>query len=241
MSVLYAMASYTDTTLQAMTDTNENSEDLEGFDDFVTPWDRALDSDRNRGFFTKRDREYLHGKIPRGTQKVRDLRYRIRSRVRNGLLDTLVLDEYPNDELQKILDGENDVFFAALIENFLKLAYRIHKIWIEDQDFDSIEAENKDFERLLEIAVSAVEFGHDADDTVGNVDADLSIERKQFEERVLRNKIVAGNARREEVISYLSRGDLEKLYSELEALDRDIELVNGDTWSRAALSDLISD
>lgn len=49
------------------------------------------------------------------------------------------------------------------------------------------------------------------------VDADLSIDRDRFDEKFLRNKIVAGNAREEEVMAYVSRGDMETLYSELQS------------------------
>ena len=78
-------------------------------------------SDRERGFLSKRDREYLLGKsdIEPKSAHERNVRRAIRERVRSAFLDfTLVMDELRDDDRELIFDQEDDDFGEALDEGW---------------------------------------------------------------------------------------------------------------------------
>lgn len=206
-------------------------------DDTPDPWELARDPDRNRGFLTKRDRELLSGRVDLQSDADRDLRYRIRSRIENGLLDILLLENYPSEELEKVIQSE-PAFFRYLRRYLCIVSYRISKILWEMPEWRSeyVDSNIDDFEVVLASAIERVEA---AEGDVVEVDVEVNVDRSAFDERQLVNKIVAGNATNSEFWTYVERGDVEELHSELEAINRDIELVDGDTVSRDILVEFI--
>lgn len=184
-------------------------------DEMPEVWPTATDAERKRGFLTQRDREYILGELEIDGQPERDLRYRIRQRVENGLLDAAILQAYPDDELEKVLTN-NEYPSDNLVVLLYSLAYRILLLsynsgMIASYGFD-------DFDDLL-----ADMFKHSIDrverprDGVTEVDIDLEIDRSEVDEDLLLNRIVGGRATVEELWTYVESGDVGRLVDQLEA------------------------
>lgn len=88
--------------------------------------------DRKRGILTKNDREYLLGEKEISGQDERNLRYRMRQRILQSLLDIeLLAMAYDDEELQKIV--QDDQFPGkGIITATLRLAYRMSRHRFDD-------------------------------------------------------------------------------------------------------------
>lgn len=191
-------------------------------DEQTSLWDAASDPDRKRGFLTKRDREYIIGEIDVEGQKERDLRYRIRNRVKNGLFDMVVLDTYPDDELEKILSSA-DYPPDNLIVHLYTIAYRLLS-----RSYGSTLAAGAVFEDLSDIMENMLKHSIEREERyregVVEVDIEIQISRSDFDEDLILNKILAGNATTEEFWTYEKRGDIERLISRVEAEGKEDEM-----------------
>lgn len=184
-------------------------------DDPPRVWDDVTDPDRKRGFLTQRDREYIFGELEIDGQAERDLRYRIRQRVKNGLLDVGVLDAYPDEELEKTFaptDYPSDSLIVLLFSLAYRLAWRSYNSgMIATYTFNEFD------ELLADMFKHAIERVERKREGVTEVYIDFEIERSEFEEDVLLNRIVAGQATIEELWSYIESGDVGQLVDRLEA------------------------
>lgn len=189
-------------------------------DDQKRLWDAVVDPDRKRGFLTKRDREYIFGEIDVEGQEERDLRYRIRNRVKNGLLDVAALDAYPDGELQKIISSA-DSPPDNIIVHLYTIAYRLllksygSTLAAGAEDLSGV------MEDMLKHSIERVERHREG---VVEVDVDIEIDRSDFDEDLILNKILAGNATTEEFWTYEKRGDIERLISRVETEGKEDEM-----------------
>ena len=89
-----------------MTEQNEdaNESSLGDFSEFETLIEKSQKIDRKRGILTQTDREYLLGKKEIDGQDERNLKYRLRQRVQNALLDIPLLIKLSDEDLSKIAD-----------------------------------------------------------------------------------------------------------------------------------------
>lgn len=169
-----------------MPDDNDpsGSDDSEGFYD-------SEYTDRKRGILTKNDREYLLGKKEISGQDERNLRYRMRQRVLQSLLDIELLAlAYDDDELEKIF--QDDQFPAkGVITATLRLAYRMSR-----HRFDDVHDE---LARQLHLVIFDENTEHWVDDNVpiasfAHVSVDISIENDEYSLPGLVRGLVANEA-----------------------------------------------
>ncbi|QLD90084.1 hypothetical protein HWV07_14005 [Natronomonas salina] len=72
--------------------------------DETEPWNRI---DRDRGILTKSDREYLLGRKDLDGQDERNARYRIRTRLKESLLDLVLIgDKFPSRDMDQVVNDE---------------------------------------------------------------------------------------------------------------------------------------
>lgn len=100
--------------------------------DELTQFTTYRNADRTRGILTKSDRQYLLSEKEVSGQEERNLRYRMRQRVVQSLLDIALLSElYPDEELMKIFDHD-DIYESIVIDGLLELAYRSTQATFDD-------------------------------------------------------------------------------------------------------------
>jgi predicted oxidoreductase len=95
--------------------------DLDDFADYMSAWN---ETDRKRGIFTKRDREYLLEEAEVSGQDELNLLYRMRQRLKQSLYDTNLLSGVPDDELGKVLEDEK-LSVGMVINSFVRFVYRL--------------------------------------------------------------------------------------------------------------------
>jgi len=104
----------------------DDSTDLADFEEYMNAW---KETDRKRGIFTERDREYLLGKLDISGQDELNLLYRMRQRLRESLLDTNMLSRVPEDEIDKVVEEEYfpiGMIVGSLADFVYKLAVRTY-------------------------------------------------------------------------------------------------------------------
>ena len=104
----------------------DDSTDLADFEEYMNTW---KETDRKRGIFTERDREYLLRELDISGQDKLNLLYRMRQRLRESLLDTNMLPHVPEDEIDKVAEEEHfpiGMIVASLAEFIYKLAVRTY-------------------------------------------------------------------------------------------------------------------
>jgi hypothetical protein len=187
-------------------------------------WDAVKDSDRKRGFLTKRDREYIFGNHELDGQEERDLRYRIRRRVENGLLDAVALDSYEDEELEKVLSSA-DYPLDNLIVLLYSLAFRLLWVAFESNLLVSGTAKDADLSEIMEdMLLHSITREERDREGVTEVEVDIEIKSSEFDEDLILNRILAGNATIEEFWTYEKHGDLERLISQVEAEGKEDEM-----------------
>lgn len=192
--------------------------------DKIGLWDAVKDSDRKRGFLTKRDRRYILGGLEVEGQDERDLRYRIRKRVENGLLDAAVLNSYSDEELEKILLSA-DYYPDKLIVLLYSLAFRLFLTAYDSELLYGGITDTGDMSHVLaDMIEHSIKREERYQEGVAEVEVDISIEYSEFDEDLILNRILAGNATMEEFWAYEEHGDLERLVSKVESEQKEDEL-----------------
>ena len=179
---------------------------------------RWVNTDRERGIFTERDREYLMESDEYEGQTEREIRYRIRNRLTNLYYDSFYADMVSEDDLEATFDsiGESSPFLAYWLFRFgLK---SIRAAVDNESDF-----RDNFYERCIEAAIQDIEgdSSHSEASTYGGVkfksvsaSAEIEIERVEFDGGELREKIVQGNATQKEFETYWKFGIRKRLVDE---------------------------
>lgn len=176
--------------------------------------------DRPRGAFTKRDREYLKSPNDFEGQAEREIRYRIRNRLKNLFYDAYFLYEVSGEELTNTFEsiGPTSQYLAR---HFFEFGLRSLQSAVDSEG----EFRDRYYEEVVENAIHTVESRKENKSdsksneeglnyTLISVSADIEIERKEFEGNALREKILEGNATQEEFETYWNRGSRRRLVGE---------------------------
>lgn len=138
---------------------------------------KALIEDRNRGILTPADREFLSGKKELTDQSVRDARYRIRNRTKNGLRDIGFLDRFlekrDRTPIGKAL-FEEDEYSKANLSRILAFPFRL---LVEIST--GVEEGKEKLEDSLRTALRTVTRQYLDGDYLINVDVDITIDYHQ--------------------------------------------------------------
>jgi hypothetical protein len=173
--------------------------------------------DRPRGAFTKRDREYLKSPNDFEGQTEREIRYRIRNRLKNLFYDAYFLYKVSGEELTNTFEsiGPTSQYLAR---DFFEFGLRSLQSAVDSEG----EFRDRHYEDVVEDAIHTAESRKENNSdseidqeglnyTLISVSADIEIERKKFEGNALREKILEGNATQEEFETYWERGSRRRL------------------------------
>lgn len=222
-----------------MPDNGEHWEDTRD-----NPWEKA---DRKRGILTKKDREYLLGEYQPTGQDRRNIRYRIRQRIKHALLDIQLLSsriEY--EELEQIVNNYG-VGYHILIMDLLTFVYRIGDIELGPDEFTYDDEEmgyrvDEYFSRMLENGISRAiwyntpfvdsstditEFEEQGRFSV-DVDARVLIDRSQHDTEKIFQKLQEGTATEEEFEVWLKMGNPESLREYKRENDEPLKYIHPD-------------
>lgn len=207
-----------------MTDDTDNATDLGDF--------KTRGTDRPRGILTKNDRQLLRGDSSyENEQQIRDARYRMRKRVKESFLDLQDLQEhYPIEEYEQVIESIRNEFTAYEMRNVagaaIETAVIIAKIGIENGYITGSGGESITFEGFLEEKLKgiiiAVEGISAEQTTIPEVDVDIDVTHRSFDEEHLLTKFVYGNPMdvpKADVLAYLTYGDLDRLERRLREED----------------------
>lgn len=176
--------------------------------------------DRPRGAFTKRDREYLKSPNDFEGQTEREIRYRIRNRLKNLFYDAYFLYKVSGEELTNTFEsiGPTSQYLAR---DFFKFGLRSLQSAVNSEG----EFRDRHYEDVVEDAIHTAESRKENKNdselneegfnyTLISVSADIEIERREFEGNALREKILEGSATQEEFETYWNRGSRSRLVGE---------------------------
>jgi len=155
--------------------------------DILGNFGKPSETDRKRGIFTEKDREYLLGETEKTGQDERNTRYRIRQRVIQSFLDLqLLVSTYPDEELEKVLNDE-EILEGWLQRQLLTLTYRMARYTSDNT--------NEEFEERLEDAISReLREGKINEETVeetsAEVDVELSVEKTKMDLQHVADQLV---------------------------------------------------
>ena len=149
--------------------------------------------DRFEGILTQDDRDLLtndHGDRPSST--VRDMRYRMRSRIKRGLKDFNYLNHaLADDDIEILAENIQDRNVGSLLSN-IGFIYRINQYL--DNPFGQYSDADRAFGELLEVAVE------EADAVEGyltNAEIEISIERQEPDKSQILENAMDGISYRE--------------------------------------------
>jgi len=131
--------------------------------------------DRKRGILTQKDREYLLGETEFEGQDERNIRYRIRERIAQSLLDIrLIANHYNQNDLEQILANE-EYHFPGLCTDMIRFSYSVNEVMVQHDN------PNNSFENSINLAIeshlNSVELGETSELSVATAEADISVER----------------------------------------------------------------
>lgn len=163
----------------------------------------AAQEGRKRGMLTKKDRDYLLGRLEVSGQEKWNLRYRLRQRIIHGLADFALLRRFPQSELEKVceeiphydLDGKafthdlptQSTTLTYLLEFAARYAYSSPHITDPKTEFE------ESIETALELAYSANVYpleSYGDYSKVDNVSVTIVVEEREHEVRSLIEKWV---------------------------------------------------
>lgn len=209
-----------------MTDDSDNAYDL---DDFNV---KTRGTDRPRGILTKNDRQILQGDSSyENEQQVRDAWYRMRKRVKESFLDLQDLKQhYPIEEYEQVIESIRNEFTGYEVRNVAEAAIEtaviITKTGIENGYITGSGSESITFEEFLEekltAIIIAVEGLSTEQTTIPEVDVDIDVTHRLFDEEHLLTKFVYGDpmeVSKTDVLAYLTYGDLDRLERRLREED----------------------
>lgn len=137
------------------------------------------DTERERGILTSSDRKFLGGEKELSGQSKRDARYRIRKRIKQGLLDIAFLRRTISDKDRKLI--ADDLFPSD--ENGEVIVLRIISVifnMILDVEDENIERAKNRFEDTVAGGIrSVINQISDSDRLLINVSVDINIRREE--------------------------------------------------------------
>jgi hypothetical protein len=187
-----------------------------------------VETDRPRGIFTQRDREYLENSDDFDGQTERDVRYRIRNRISELLYDSNFFQFIPPSEIEKVVEsiGEGSPYLAHQLYVFgllsLHLAVDAEGEFGEEEYEKAVSTSIRDVEETLEsgpLSQSSLSRASSERKTHISVSVDVDIERSEFNEDKLLMTILDGSATQSQLHDYLQMGDLTKLLREANKQD----------------------
>jgi hypothetical protein len=203
------------------------------------------DDERDRGILTPDDRKFLKGeKKYQSEQSERDARYRIRSRIKDAILDFSILlhhlDRHDREQIFSTYEGVSglsndsdelsgeafrDFVEATMFQNGISDAISFFTLGIEDT--------NEPVDSMLETGIAGAE--EEKGYLVDEVTVEISVKREKPEIEALLEKFESGEPLTEEELEAVIRsgeieldaGTLDALFERLsESLSENIE--NGD-------------
>ena len=181
--------------------------DLGDFDDFESDWEKV---DRKRGVLTKQDREYLLNKLELDGQRERDTKFRIRERIRNAVYDINILsDSYPSGEYEKVINSS--AIYPGMVGNMVEFGFKLLVAQV------GITKAVNTFEALVQMAISPVIIDNleDEDEIPVSISVNIDVEKTEFDEDQVLNRILDGEGTLEDIRNYAIGGDSERLKQEL--------------------------
>lgn len=186
-------------------------------EDVVRVWDPSSDLNRKRGILTQKDRQYLVGEIELQGQDKRNLLYRMRQRVRNSVLDMMLLGRhYPDDEIRKVskqIAGEYEEAHPPFIPTFGMVEWVY--AWAKASDMVTQEGFRADTaEQYLEDTLSSVikRWHRDNEgEILKMIDVKIDIEYSDLDLSELENKVYGGHATYGEFERFVRESNEEKV------------------------------
>lgn len=171
-----------------------------------------VDLDRKQGIFTPRDREYLLNRLDVDDQTERDIRYRIRNRLQNSLIDLGLADNLSKkDFLNTLLStgARTDVILEYLLTAAYKGTYFIYPQ----------EGPEEVFAALVHRVIHEVEMemARGTDIAIGGIEVDIQVDRRKLTMSELFERMKRGEASREEIQTYM--GEVGPDYMVIEETD----------------------
>ncbi|MDL0145844.1 hypothetical protein [Halobacterium salinarum] len=178
------------------------------------------DDDRDRGILTPDDRKFLKGeKEYQSEQSERDARYRIRSRIKDAILDFSILlhhlDRHDREQVFSTYDG-----VSGLSDNGDELSGEAFRDFVESTMFQNgisdalsffilgIEDTNEPVDSVLETGIAGAE--EEKGYLVDEVTVEISVKRKKPEIEALLEKFEAGEPLTEDELEAVIRsGEIE--------------------------------
>ncbi|MDL0126300.1 hypothetical protein PNQ92_12910 [Halobacterium salinarum] len=178
------------------------------------------DDDRDRGILTPDDRKFLKGeKEYQSEQSERDARYRIRSRIKDAILDFSILlhhlDRHDREQVFSTYDG-----VSGLSDNGDELSGEAFRDFVESTMFQNgisdalsffilgIEDTNEPVDSMLETGIAGAE--EEKGYLVDEVTVEISVKRKKPEIEALLEKFEAGEPLTEDELEAVIRsGEIE--------------------------------
>ncbi|WP_157969472.1 hypothetical protein [Haloplanus rubicundus] len=202
-------------------------------DDVVEPEDvEWVTADRQRGILTTRDRKYIRGGLELDKQAERDLRYRIRQRIKQSIYDIEGISQlYDQDEIDTIFKnlGPSNVHLAKEICSFgLRCCQAI------SNNSEGL-SESDLFEKIISSAIKS-SFRWSSSETVGSALVNIDFEIIEFSQPELKERILNGKASRAEFDKYRNHGSIRTLIAEAE--ERGLEEIRVDDMGINAVYEL---
>lgn len=206
-----------------------DNEDTFGAETYMNP-------DRKRGILTRNDRELLikgtlrqNSGESKNKQQLRDARYRIRNRVKAALFDICLLAlMYPDKERDTILGSieknvdDNKVGAIGLVNLLCDFAVSFVHIGVDNGYIEESVGGDQELEDFLQRAIRGAILHAEEDTsnkTMTDVDVDIRIRRKDFDEEKVLHELVYGSPTQEQFFFYTHHGDMKRLQEMLQEHD----------------------
>ncbi|OIB58041.1 hypothetical protein [Natrialba sp. SSL1] len=212
------------------------------------------DDERDRGVLTPDDRKFLKGeKEYQSEQSERDARYRIRSRIKDAILDfSILLHHLDRNDREQVFSTYEGI--SGLSNNSDELSGEAFREFVESTMFQNgisdaisffilgIEDTNEPVDSMLETGIEGAE--EEKGYLVDEVTVEISVKRKKPELEVLLEKFESGEPLTEDELEAVIRsgeieldaGTLDTLFERVsESLSEDIE--NGDATINIDIAD----
>lgn len=195
------------------------------------PWE---ETDRKRGILTQADREYLLGKKSVSGQDERNMRYRIRQRIVNSLLDIRIIVDYLSMEDMNQIANKEQIANRGILTRIIMLSYDL--LIQNDTIMDPIEI----FEDQVAYAVVVkTPRPEDMEQAQPKVKTEIEIEFEEKTRADLLEEIVSAAYEADMPVDTVLRNFAEELKNEVEkAAERgDVDLEEIEDESEGQLSE----
>lgn len=188
--------------------------------------------DRPRGALTKKDREYINKPYGYEGQPARDIRYRLRQRLKNLYHDAYYLERVPTQDLETVFEDIGPASpHLALI--FLIFGLKSVRVAVGRET----KFESGLYEKCIEHGIQSVEAqihnkpdptvppdesGPDFPITRTSVSADITVEREEYNPEGLKEQILSGEATQDQFEEYWNRAGRRRDELISEAKDRNL-------------------